>query len=139
MTAKINLTSALETMNVLHRANNKKNLKQHLCNSLLQLVKHTSPQKCKWIGSNTDLMELVYEVYQLGVVFTTQGNPFSLKALTHLFYTFFNLKTPRNPSALAQRAKNRKGIKKISFIERYELLFGAFPNVLPAIKEIIYI
>lgn len=73
----------------------------------------------KWSGSQSDLMEMVYTVYISGLRRDDSGSLMTLTALTKSYFGMMHIKCPSNPHALASRARNRKGSRCSTMLERF--------------------
>lgn len=72
-----------------------------------------------WNGSQTDLAELVYYLYEKQLMRDGYGYPLSYRHLVKQCFTFFHIAEPSNPFTVAKRARMRKGIRQPSLLERY--------------------
>jgi hypothetical protein len=90
-----------------------------------------------WVGSQIDLMELVYIIWQQDVVRDGFGHPSSLKALTRDLFDRLHTPEPYNLYTVAKRAAMRKGIHNGSLTNRYCWLLYVKKDPQPLDDEII--
>lgn len=73
-----------------------------------------------WIGTKTDLLEIVRYVWELQAVRTTEGVPASFRWLVLVFFTRLNVEIDlRSCYALTQKATSRKGLYMPTMLWRY--------------------
>ena len=78
-----------------------------------------------WVGSKTDLMEMVYGMHFSGNVKTVNGRKATLYEITEMTFEAFGMKAPKNPSRVLTSLRERNDPQKLSMI------FKAFCNVYP--------
>ena len=93
--------------------------REHLVNSFVNLMSHGNRDTMYWLGTQTDLIEIVYLIYRLRVVRNQEGNPCTFHSLVRQACALLHMPMPYNPSCIAQRAISRKGIKTATMVERY--------------------
>ena len=84
-----------------------------------QLLNEPPGTELTWTGSRSDLMEALHTAYLLGEVCDEQGQPYSFAAMVSRACELLHCPVPHNPSAIAARARGRKGVRQTSFFERY--------------------
>ena len=89
-----------------------------IAEELLRLLWLKPSCKCRWQGTTTDLVELVYFIYSEGLLIDDKGFPLSFRILTALFFGLLQVKIPANPSAFVVRARQRMGVRRYNIIER---------------------
>lgn len=109
-----------------------------IAEELLRLLWLKPSCKCRWQGTTTDLVELVYFIYSEGLLIDDKGFPLSFRILTALFFGLLQVKIPANPSAIVLRARQRKGVRRYNIIERYMLLLAKNPEIRPLSNEIVF-
>lgn len=72
-----------------------------------------------WVGTQVDLMEMIYIIWQQDIVRDGFGCPSSLKALTRIFCDRLHMPEPYNLYAAARRARQRKGVNIGTLLNRY--------------------
>ncbi|MGM9704378.1 MAG: hypothetical protein ACI3YB_00115 [Prevotella sp.] len=92
---------------------------RHMEEAFVRLLDHSDKDNLYWIGSQTDLVEMVYEVYAHGRVRDASGEPLSLHRLVLRTCALLHMYVPTNIYQVASRARRRKGVKSHTFIERY--------------------
>ena len=80
-----------------------------------------------WVGSRTDLMEMVYGMYLSEKVKTASGRKATLYEITDMTFEAFGMKAPKNPSRILTTLRERNAPKKLSVI--YKALCGVYPGV----------
>lgn len=77
-------------------------------------------ERAYWIGSKTDLLEIVRYVWEEQAVRTPDGVPVSFRWLVWLFFTKLNVEIDlRSCYALTQKATSRKGVFMPTMLWRY--------------------
>ena len=77
-----------------------------IAEELLRLLWLKPSCKCRWQGTTTDLVELVYFIYSEGLLIDDKGFPLSFRILTALFFGLLQVKIPANPSAIGYCPQN---------------------------------
>lgn len=72
-----------------------------------------------WVGSQTDLVELAYDAWLEGLVRDTAGNPVSFLVIARRVCAKLHMPLPSNVYVAARRARNRKGIRHNTLLDRY--------------------
>nr|WP_314698196.1 hypothetical protein [uncultured Prevotella sp.] len=108
-----------------------------IAEELLRLLWLKPSCKCRWKGTTTDLVSLVYFIYSEGLLIDDKGFPLSFRILTALFFGLLQVRIPDNPSAIVIRARQRKGVRRYNIFERYELLMSKNAEIRPLSNEIV--
>jgi hypothetical protein len=93
--------------------------RQHLLESFVRLLSCHHNHQLYWLGTQTDLIEIVYLVYTLRIMRRASGQPCSFSYLVRRACAVLHTPEPYNPSTVAQRAIHRKGIRQALMVERY--------------------
>lgn len=72
-----------------------------------------------WTGSLTDLVEIARVAYEGGIVRDTSGCPMSFAKLVKAVCAKLHMPAPYNPYNAAARARQRKGVKNYTMLERF--------------------
>ena len=84
-----------------------------------QLLNEPPGTDLTWTGSRSDLIEALHTAYLLGEVCDEHGHPYSFAAMVGHACKLLHCPVPRNPSAIAARARERKGVRQTNFFDRY--------------------
>lgn len=90
-----------------------------LTEEVRQIMKRGQTEKLYWKAPVIDLMEALYYVYEEGELTDEYGQPLSFLALVRSCSKLLHVKLPANPYCMAQRGKQRKGVKHQNFMTRY--------------------
>ncbi len=93
--------------------------RQHLVKSFIHLMSCGDRDSLYWLGTQTDLIEIIYLIYTLRIMRNAAGQPCSFRYLVRRACAVLHTPEPYNPSTVAQRAIARKGIKQATMVERY--------------------
>ncbi len=77
----------------------------------------------KWMGTRTQLFEMIYLVYVEDMILTDDGRPLSLTALASLTCLRFGERLTANPCAYIYKSRARKGTRSRTFFDSYCLYF----------------
>lgn len=72
-----------------------------------------------WTGSLTDLVELARVAYEGGAVRDSQGCPLPFAKLVNTVCAKLHICPPYNPYNAAARARQRKGVRGCTMLERF--------------------
>lgn len=87
---------------------------------VVQLLDSRQAPAQRWAHtSRTDLIEMIYIVYLMGDLDKPDGSPASFRWMVDTIFQRLRLRVPANPVAVAQAARNRKGVRQRPFEERY--------------------
>ena len=93
--------------------------RQHLIKAFAPLLSAQHTGKQRWIGTKTDLLEMVHLAYTFSYVRDDQGRPATFLWMVQRACANFLLSMPRNPSAFVGKAMQRKNTKQAPLLERY--------------------
>jgi len=93
--------------------------RQHLIKAFAPLLSTQQTGKKRWIGTKTDLLEMVHLAYTFSYVRDDQGRPATFLWMVQRACDNFLLSMPRNPSAFVGKAMQRKNTKQAPLLERY--------------------
>ena len=93
--------------------------RQHLIKAFAPLLSTQHTGKQRWIGTKTDLLEMVHLAYTFSYVRDDQGRPATFLWMAQRACAKFLLSMPRNPSAFVGKAMQRKNTKQAPLLERY--------------------
>ena len=93
-----------------------------LVNEVSTLMNTEETERLVWHGSFIDLMEALHTAYVFGNLHDEQGQPYMFKEIVSHVCRLFAHPVPHNPTAIASRGRYRKGVKQLSFFDRYCLL-----------------
>lgn len=93
--------------------------RQHLVESFIKLMSCGDEDSLYWLGTQTDLIEIVYLIYTLRIMRDGEGHPCTLGYLVRRACAVLHTPAPCNPSTVVQRALSRKGIRQTTMVERY--------------------
>lgn len=93
--------------------------RSHVVKALVALLSVSPGVEIHWTGTKTDLIEVAHIAYDSSSLRDERGRPASFKWITNKVCDTLNVSAPSNPGAYMQSAAKRKGVRQISFIERY--------------------
>lgn len=85
----------------------------------LLIEEHSEEEGLQWTGSMTDLMEILYYVFETGIVCDAYGQPYTFAELVRRSCRMLHVVPSANPYVIAYRGCRRKGMKQQNFLERY--------------------
>ena len=92
---------------------------RNLTNEQLMAGRRHLVESLYWLGTQTDLIEIVYLIYTLRIMRDAEGHPCTLGYLVRRACAVLHTPAPCNPSTVVQRALSRKGIRQTTMVERY--------------------
>lgn len=98
--------------------------KRQLTEEVAELMTHDAQERLEWTSSKVDLMEALYYVYEEGALTDDDGVPVAFRSLVARCCEVLHVTVPCNPYEMAQRGRQRKGVKHRNFMERYLLTAG---------------
>ena len=93
--------------------------RQHMVESFIRVMSCGDADSLYWQGTQTDLIEIIYLIYTLRIMRYADGRPCSFGYLTRRACAVLHTPAPSNPSAVAQKAMCRKGVRQNTMAERY--------------------
>ena len=93
--------------------------RQHLIHAFAPLLSAQHAGNQRWIGTKTDLLEMVHLAYTSAYVRDDQGRPATFLWMVQRACANFLLSMPRNPSAFVGKAMQRTNTKQAPLLERY--------------------
>lgn len=88
-------------------------------NTFVRLITAPADKQSRWVGTQSDLMELVYMAYESGAVRDKCGCPLSMAKLAGRACRRLHVKPPYNCYHAAARARQRKGVRRHTLVERF--------------------
>ena len=82
------------------------------------LVMNPEKKAC-WKGTKTDLVEVAHIAYECGTICNNNGELMTFTELVVRACQSLHVEVPRNPRRTAYQARNRKGTRQRTFMERY--------------------
>lgn len=82
--------------------------------------------RLEWGGTKADLLEMLKLVSDKGTITFDDGMPATFRWLVDHTFAFFRLTPIHNPYASAQRAAERKGVRRRSLVERLKYVFSHY-------------
>lgn len=86
------------------------------------LEEHTEAEGLTWKGSTVDLMEVLYYAFEEGCMADDYGVPASFMQIVRQACLLLHTKVPTNPYETARRGQQRKGVKHLSYLDRYLIM-----------------
>lgn len=93
--------------------------RQHMVEAFLRVMSCGDTDSLYWLGTQTDLIEIVYLIFTLRIMHHADGRPCSFGYLTRRACAVLHTPAPANPSMVAQKALSRKGVRQSTMAERY--------------------
>ena len=93
--------------------------KELMAKQFCDLLSHSPSENLYWLLSKTDLIDLAYEVYLTALLKDTSGRPYSFKRIVKRACAVLHVPEPCNPYSMAFNARNRKGVRQMSFFSRF--------------------
>lgn len=101
------------------RREQERKARQLLTADFYQLLTASPTDNLEWESTVADLMEVVLLAYQEGTIIDENGCPCTFKSLAMLACDILHVKLPRYARRAATEARQRKGVRINSFLERY--------------------
>ena len=117
---KTNTEHLLATAN--ERMKNLQAARQLLAEEMTALLDHHEEENLTWKGSKVDLMEAIYCTYESETMTDDYGMPVAFAELVRRCCCILHVSVPRNPYEAACRGRRRKGIKRPSYMQRYQVM-----------------
>lgn len=92
------------------------------------LTEHYEQEGLTWTGSKADLMEALYYVFETGSLHDDYGILLTFADIVRRGCTLLHIEPPRNPYVMALRARQRKGMKNLSYMQRYQIMMEKYPE-----------
>ena len=93
-----------------------------------QLLKeHQEQEGLTWTGSKADLMEALYYAFESGCLHDDYGMLLTFADIVRRGCTLLHIEPSRNPYVTALRARQRKGMKNLNYLERYQIMMDKYP------------
>lgn len=83
------------------------------------LLDPSAPIPEGWVGSRSDLFEMVHLVYRSVNLTNARGEPLARRVVLEALCRRLGLRMPANPSAVTARACQSKGVRRNTLWERY--------------------
>lgn len=90
-----------------------------MARQLCELLETDTDDNLYWMGSKTDLMDFVHEVFMSGLLNDKHGRPYRFKTLAKRACAVLHMPEPSNFYSIVYNSHNRKGIRQKSFFSRY--------------------
>lgn len=90
-----------------------------MASQFCELLGRSPRENLYWQESVTDLMDLSHEVYLSERLVDSHGRPYGFRRIVELACQVLHVVTPCNPYSMAFNARNRKGVRQMSFFSRY--------------------
>jgi len=87
------------------------------------ILTKSADDNLKWGGTNTDLLEILRNVYIYNTFTDACGRPMSFISLTTQVFAIFNRHMPKNPYTKADRGEQSKGVRRLTMMERLRMLY----------------
>lgn len=84
-----------------------------------ELLERPDRDNLYWMGTKTDLVDLVHEVYMTESIVDGQGRPFGFVRILERACAVLHVVMPCNPYSMAFNARNRKGVRQTSMFSRF--------------------
>lgn len=93
-----------------------------------QLLKeHQEQEGLTWTGSKADLMEALYYAFESGCLHDDYGMLLTFADIVRRGCTLLHITPPSNPYLMANRGRQRKGMKRLNFLDRYLVMMEKQP------------
>ena len=99
-------------------------VESRLVDEVARLLSHEPEEGLGWQGSGIDLMEALHVVFATGMLEDDDGCMLQFRAIVRRACSVLHVREPRNPYELAAKASRRKGIRRSTFMRRYQLRLG---------------
>lgn len=96
--------------------------KQQLATEVSLLMTHSDTEALSWTASKSDLMEILYCAYETETLRSDNGSPMPFLDIVRRCCRLLHVSVPSNPYHLARRARLRKGMRNMSYLDRYLFL-----------------
>lgn len=93
--------------------------RRHMTAAFIDVMAHPSSNNLYWMGTQTDLVEIVYTIWTMGIMHHADGTPCRLAWLVRRACAVLHTPEPANPSMVAKKALRRKGVRQMTMTERY--------------------
>lgn len=84
-----------------------------------ELLERPDSDNLYWMGTKTDLVDLVHEVYMTERMVDRQGRPFGFARILERACAVLHVVMPCNPYSMAFNARNRKGVRQTTMFSRF--------------------
>lgn len=92
------------------------------------LTHHQEQEGLTWTQSKVDLMEALYYAYETGTLHDDYGMLLSYAEIVRQGCELLHVTPPSNAYLLASRGRQRKGMKRLNFMERYLIMMEKQPE-----------
>lgn len=93
--------------------------REHMIGAFLSVMASGNTDSLYWTGTQTDLIEIVYSIYNMHIMHHDDGTPCQFAWLVRRACAVLHMPEPVNPSVVAAKALRRKGVKQMTMAERY--------------------
>jgi len=93
--------------------------RKHMKDAFARLLAANEKDDIRWMGTQTDLMELAYLAYESGEMRDERGFPLTLAQLVREACNKLHVRQPYSPYNAAARARRRKGVRCHTLLERF--------------------
>ncbi len=90
-------------------------------------TRHQEQEGLTWKASKVDLMEMLYYVFETGSLHDEYGMLLSFSEIVRRGCELLHVVQPSNAYFLANRGRQRKGVKQLNFMERYLIMMEKQP------------
>ena len=91
-----------------------------IVNDMEELLHHSPSEGLVWLSNRTDLMEMIYMLYEQESVRDADGKAMAFTALLRRFCAILHQTYPCNPYSYLRSASRRKGFKVMPLLQRYQ-------------------
>ncbi len=95
-----------------------------LVGEVARLLSHEPEEGLGWNGTGLDLMEALHVVFATGMLEDDEGCMLQYRSIVGRACRVLHVREPRNPYEVAAKAARRKGIRRTTFMRRYQLKLG---------------
>ena len=98
------------------------------------ILSSSADEHLHWTGTAIDLMEALYTAYLTYTLRDDQGNCLSFRQIVSRACAVLHMPVPHNPYEVACRARRRKGLKCLPFLDRYLWQKQHHPHTQPFLR-----
>lgn len=91
-----------------------------MAREVAQVLGHHADENLHWRGTVTDLMEVLHRAFTTCLLTDADGLILSFTAIVTRACEVLHVRRPSNPYETASRACRRKGLQRVTYLQRYQ-------------------
>ena len=111
-------------------------LEKQLASEVGELLKCNESDNLRWKGTQSDLIEALYVAFTTFSLHDDEGQGLSFIHIVRSVCNIVHMPIPRNPYELASRSRRRKGVRRLTYMERYAYKMMMQPDERPLWRQI---